>query len=197
MRTSPTASATKPTKTTKTTKQAQRKADWKATLEKHGLELQDAKINFLIEVTAADTHGKPGEPAHCALARAWKRNGATDVYIGNKVAGVIRTLPSGQKVAERYVLPQNVVHAIYAFDKVKRMDVGGYAFMAPTGERTLAAQKANSRKASREWAKLSAGRKASILKARADRRAKRKHGLSAKSGKNVILFAPRHFGLAA
>jgi len=153
-----------------------RKAEWKAALKQYDVVLKDAKANLPLQVIAQDNKGKMLDPAFCAFVRAAKREyGAEVVFVGNKVAGIIRKV-RGQYVAERYVLPQAVMIAIKAFDKGNKMPPATYTFLAPTGGRTLAAQKAAGKKAHKSWKALAPKHKAKILAKRARRKANKRSG---------------------
>ena len=159
----------------------QRKAEWKAALRKYNLKLEDAKEPLELHVKDSDnTKGKKLDSGFCALHRRGKlEHGIEELYVGNKVAGAIRKV-RGKWVAERYVLPQNVMVAIKAFDfPGGKMPVATYKFLAPTGGRTLAAQKRNAKKAQKDWRKLSPARKAAILAKRTKRKAAKRRNAPA------------------
>jgi hypothetical protein len=148
--------------------------EWQATLDKHGLKLEDAKekLNLVVD-KQAQKGAKEGEPGFCTFARAAKAAGALEVMFGNKIANIVLRDKKRKLHAYRYTLPRVIEVMILAKDTGGEVKEGIYTLNAPTKARTLAKAKERSKVAAKKWKETPKAVKQAIAKRQADRKAER------------------------
>jgi hypothetical protein len=112
--------------------------------------VRDAKFSFLLTPNQEDIDkGIPGDAANCAFARACRRlHGSELVWVTRGLAYIELRGKNGAKILYRFILKDPAKKFIKGYDQTKdALFPESVIFAAPTGKRTLNAQRA----AAKEW----------------------------------------------